>query len=197
MTILNDSKIKEFFGEYNLIQPFTPGKVKMGASYGLSSYGYDLRLSDKDFKVYRHPFFTNVENFEEIEVDPLDFDPAFLEDVELKHNSRGDYFVIPALSWGLGVALEYITMPNNVVGWCVGKSTYARAGVQVYITPVEPGWFGNLTFEIFNCSSAPVRVYANQGICQIMFFQGDKADKAYEDGKYQGQTEKVTLAKAT
>jgi dCTP deaminase len=194
--ILNDSKIKEIFGEYNLISPFTPTKVKMGASYGLSSYGYDLRLSDKDFKVYRHPFVTNVETFEEVEVDPLDFDPDFLETVEVKHNSRGDYFVIPALSWGLGVALEHITMPNNVIGLCAGKSTYARAGVHVYITPVEPGWKGNLTLEFFNCSSAPVRVYANQGVCQLMLFQGDKAEKGYENGKYQNQTEQVTLAKA-
>lgn len=158
-------------------------------SYGLSSYGYDIRLSPKEFYVFKHVPGKVV--------NPKKFNPANLESVQLESDSDGDYFTIPAHSYGLGVALEKLTMPADVTAVCVGKSTYARVGLIANITPVEAGWSGHLTLEFSNSSSADCRIYAGEGVCQLLFFQGERCKTTYADrsGKYQHQQQSVTLAK--
>jgi dCTP deaminase len=118
--------------------------------------------------------------------------------VELLHDpTKGDYFILPAHSYGLGVALEHLVMPPNVTAICLGKSTYARMGVIANMTPAEAGWQGHLTLEFSNSSGADCRLYANEGICQLLFFEGEPCDVSYANraGKYQGQSEEVTLAR--
>lgn len=177
-----------------MIEPFQSELIrKVDArkvlSYGCSSYGYDLRLSPKEFLIFRHVPGTIM--------DPKAFNPANLEPTPLCHDENGDYFVLPAHSYGLGVALERLSMPSDITGICLGKSTYARLGVICNLTPVEAGWEGHLTLEFSNSSGADCRLYANEGICQILFFKGDPCSVSYEDrkGKYQGQSESVTTAK--
>lgn len=156
-------------------------------SYGISSYGYDIRLSPKEFLVFRHIPGTIV--------DPKNFNPRNLEAVELHHDQNGNYFILPGNSYGLGVSLETITMPPNVTAICLGKSTYARVGLIANITPLEASWKGAITLEFSNSSHADVKVYANEGICQLLFFEGEPCLTTYADrgGKYQNQEEKVTL----
>jgi dCTP deaminase len=158
-------------------------------SYGCSSYGYDLRLSSKEFLIFRHVPGTIM--------NPKRFNPANLEPVELHHDQDGDYFILPAHSYGLGVALERLRVPSNITVICIGKSTYARLGIIVNTTPAEAGWEGHLTLEFSNSSGADCRIYANEGICQLLFFEGDPCDTTYQDrsGKYQDQPERVTLAR--
>jgi dCTP deaminase len=159
-------------------------------SWGLSSYGYDIRLSPLEFLVFRHIPGTIV--------DPKKFNPRNLEPVELHHDENGDYFILPGNSYGLGVSLESIKMPPNVTAICLGKSTYARVGVICNITPLEAGWIGkSITLEFSNSSNADVRIYANEGICQLLFFEGEPCQTTYADrgGKYQNQSERVTLPK--
>ncbi|WHL30636.1 dCTP deaminase [Cylindrospermopsis phage Cr-LKS4] len=158
-------------------------------SYGVSSYGYDIRLSPKEFLVFRHIPGTVV--------NPKNFNPNNLESVRLHEDADGEFFIIPAHSYGLGVALEKITMPSNVTAICVGKSTYARIGLIANITPVEAGWSGYLTLEFSNSSSADCRIYANEGVAQLLFFEGEPCNTTYADreGKYQHQQESVTLAR--
>lgn len=158
-------------------------------SYGLSSYGYDIRLSPKDFRVFRHIPGTIV--------DPKNFNPANLESSVLHQDENGSYFVLPAHSYGLGVAVEYLSVPKNVMLICIGKSTYARIGVIANLTPAEAGWQGHLTLEFSNSSSADCRIYANEGVVQLLFLEGEPCNVSYADrqGKYQSQTEIVTLAK--
>lgn len=159
-------------------------------SYGLSSFGYDIRLSDAEFKVFRHIPGTVA--------DPKNFNQANLENVDLHEDKSGKYFILPAHSYGLGVALEYLDIPRNTTGICLGKSTYARAGIIANITPAESGWKGHLTLEFSNSSSTDCRMYANEGIAQLLFFEGDPCITSYADrkGKYQNQTLRVTPAKA-
>jgi dCTP deaminase len=158
-------------------------------SYGLSSYGYDLRLSSREFRVFRHIPGTIV--------DPKNFNPANLEPAELHEDKQGCYFILPAHSYGLGVALERLEVPENVTVICIGKSTYARIGLIANLTPAEAGWRGHLTLEFSNSSSADCRVYANEGIVQLLFFEGEPCAVSYHTrkGKYQDQVEAVTLAK--
>ena len=158
-------------------------------SFGLSSYGYDLRLSANDFRIFRHIPGTVV--------DPKNFTPDNLESAKLHQDQFGEYFILPAHSYGLGVALEKISVPNNVTVICIGKSTYARIGLIANLTPAEAGWRGNLTLEFSNSSSADCRVYANEGIVQLLFFEGEPCAVNYEtrNGKYQDQSEQVTLAR--
>jgi len=164
------------------------GKAIAALSFGCSSYGYDLRLSPKEFLVFhRRPGRV---------LDPKDFSERDLYSVELqREQGKGSYFVLPAHSYGLGVALEKLKMPRNVTGICVGKSTYARLGIIVNVTPAEAGWEGNLTLEFSNSSVADCRIYANEGVCQMLFFEGSPCNTSYADrkGKYHGQTERVTL----
>jgi dCTP deaminase len=182
-----------------MIEPFELSlirtvKLQSGAevpalSYGLSSYGYDIRLSPKEFLVFRHIPGTVV--------NPKRFNPKNLESVPLQQDEDGDFFIIPAHSYGLGVALEKLQIPPNVTAICLGKSTYARIGLIANITPAEASWNGSLTLEFSNSSSADCRIYANEGIVQLLFLEGEPCQTTYADrgGKYQNQPEKVTLAK--
>lgn len=201
--ILNDAEITEL-AINGMISPFQiqlirevnvlghesmPGQIRKVISYGLSSYGYDIRLSSKEFKVFKHIPGTIV--------NPKSFNPDNLESVKLQRDSWGDYFIIPAHSYGLGVAIERLEMPADLTAICLGKSTYARAGLIVNVTPAESMWRGNLTLEISNSSSADCRVYANEGICQLLFLRGKPCEVSYEDrqGKYQDQPEEIVLAR--
>ena len=174
----------------NLVRHLEPNnKQKPVLSYGCSSYGYDLRLSSKEFLIFRHIPGTVM--------NPKRFNPDNLEKTILHHDDDGDFFILPAHSYGLGVALEKMKVPENITVICIGKSTYARLGIIVNTTPAEAGWEGHLTLEFSNSSGADCRIYANEGICQLLFFEGDPCATTYEDrrGKYQNQPEKVTLAK--
>tara|TARA_Y100001968_G_C19448882_1_gene767150 strand:- start:5391 stop:5984 length:594 start_codon:yes stop_codon:yes gene_type:complete len=158
-------------------------------SYGCSSYGYDLRLSKKEFLIFRHVPGTVM--------NPKRFNPSNLEATPLQKDKDGEYFILPGHSYGLGVALEKMKVPENITVICIGKSTYARLGIIVNTTPAEASWEGHLTLEFSNSSRADCRIYANEGICQLLFFEGDPCETTYKDrkGKYQYQPEQVTLAK--
>src|SRR6184192_3887919 len=165
------------------IEPFADAQARPGAiSYGVSSYGYDVRVGRR-FKV-----FTNVRC---AVVDPKDFDPASFVDHE------GDSCLIPPNSFALAETVEYIEVPRDILCICVGKSTYARCGIIVNVTPLEPEWEGHVTLEFSNTTPLPAKIYANEGAAQFLFLQGDEpCEVSYRDkaGKYQGQTG-VTLPK--
>ena len=169
--------------EQGMIEPFVEKQVREGViSYGLSSYGYDIRIAD-EFRI-----FTNINN---TIVDPKHFDPRSLVDF------KGDVCIIPPNSFALGRTVEYIRIPKQVMTICVGKSTYARCGIITNVTPLEPGWEGHVTLEVSNTTPLPARIYANEGIAQILFFESDElCETSYADkqGKYQAQTG-VTLPK--
>jgi dCTP deaminase len=162
--------------EHNMIDPFVDGQVREGAiSYGLSAYGYDIRVSD-EFKV-----FTNVYN---TVVDPKHFnDKSFVE-------ITSDVCLIPPNSFALARTVEYFRIPRSTITLCVGKSTYARCGIIVNVTPFEPEWEGFVTLEISNTTPLPAKIYANEGIAQVLFFEADEmCEVSYADkkGKYQKQ----------
>lgn len=196
--IKNDSWITRMAAK-GMITPFQPSLVREVAqpldrlqpviSYGLSSYGYDIRLSSSEFRIFRHIPGTVV--------DPKNFNSANLEPALLHEDSNGKYFILPAHSYGLGVALERLAVPENVTVICIGKSTYARIGLIANLTPAEAGWRGHLTLEFSNSSSADCRIYANEGVVQLLFLEGEPCAVSYEDrrGKYQDQSEVVTLAR--
>lgn len=173
--------------ESNLVRHLTNGTPAM--SFGASSYGYDLRLSPREFLIFRHVPGTVV--------DPKDFNPRNLEETTLMRDERGAYFILPARSYGLGVAVEELHLPANVTAVCVGKSTYARCGIIANVTPAEAGWRGHLTLEFSNSSAADCRIYADEGVVQMLFFQGEVCETSYHarSGKYQNQTQRVTLPK--
>ena len=179
MGLKSDKWIKEMATKYKMIDPFVDHLVSDGViSYGLSSYGYDMRIAN-EFKV-----FTGSYSKENAIVDPKKFDKDLLQDYV------GDFVIIPPNSYVLGRSVEYFRMPRNVHGIVTGKSTYARSGIIVNITPLEAGWTGFLVIEISNATPLPVKVYANEGIAQVMFFEGDEpCEVSYEDrkGKYQEQ----------
>ena len=192
-TILNDNQIAHL-AQNGMISPFVPQVTrvidgKKIISYGCGSYGYDIRLSPKQFKIFNH--------IPGEVVDPKNFNPKFLKDSELHSDEHGQYFILPAHSYGLGVAMERLEMAPNVTAICIGKSTYARAGIIANLTPVEAGWTGHLTIEISNSSSADCRIYAGEGIAQLLFLQGDDCNVTYQDrqGKYQDQPESVVFSK--
>jgi dCTP deaminase len=191
--ILNDYQIKEI-AEKGAISPFIPSLIRSAEStpvisYGASSYGYDLRLSPKEFLVFK--------KVPGVVVNPKRFDTRCLEETELHTDEFGSYFILPAHSYGLGVAMERLNIPDDITCLFIGKSTYARCGIIANLTPGEAAWEGYLTLEISNCSSADCRIYANEGIVQALFLRGEKCSTSYGDrnGKYQGQLEQVTLAK--
>jgi dCTP deaminase len=177
MSIKSDGWIRRMVREHEMINPFEEKQVRDGViSYGLSSYGYDLRVAD-EFKI-----FTNVMS---AIVDPKCFDERSFVTV------RTDCCLIPPNSFALARSVEYFKIPRDVLTICVGKSTYARCGIIVNVTPLEPEWEGFVTLEISNTSPLPARVYANEGLCQILFFQSDEpCEISYQDkkGKYQAQT---------
>lgn len=178
-----------------MIEPFAPSLVRRTdggiavLSYGLSSYGYDIRLSPKDFRIFRHVPGTVI--------DPKRFNPENLEAAPLHQDDQGEFFILPGHSYGLGVALERLNIPESVTVLCIGKSTYARAGIIANLTPAEAGWRGHLTLEFSNSSPADARIYAGEGCVQLLFFEGDPCEVSYEarKGKYQDQEEQVTIAR--
>lgn len=176
MPVKNDRWIRRMAKEHEMIRPFAESQVREGViSYGCSSYGYDLRVAD-EFKI-----FTNVNT---TIVDPKHFDPRSL--VEFK----GDACIVPPNSFALARSVEYFKIPRDILTICVGKSTYARCGIIVNVTPLEPEWEGFVTLEISNTTPLPARVYSNEGLCQIVFFGADEVcEVSYKDkkGKYQSQ----------
>lgn len=181
--ILADHQIRHLAQEHGMIEPFVEKQKKGGViSYGLSSYGYDSRCAP-DFKI-----FTNIDN---AMVDPKEFsDDSFVD-------RKTDVCVIPPNSFALTHSVEYFRIPKDVLVVCLGKSTYARCGLIVNVTPLEPGWEGHVTLEISNTTPLPAKVYANEGIAQFLFFKGsDACEVSYADraGKYMGQRG-VTLPK--
>ena len=187
MSIKSDLWIRRMADQHKMIEPFEAGQVrdKDGErliSYGTSSYGYDVRCS-REFKV-----FTNINS---ATVDPKVFDSASFVDVE------SDVLVIPPNSFALARTVEYFRIPRNVLTICLGKSTYARCGIIVNVTPLEPEWEGHVTLEFSNTTTLPAKIYANEGVAQMLFFESDEVcETSYADrgGKYQGQTG-VTLPK--
>ena len=176
MSIKSDCWIRRMAEEHSMIEPFEKGQVRNGAiSYGLSSYGYDIRVSD-EFKI-----FTNIDNSI---VDPKAFDERAFVD------RKGDFCIVPPNSFALARTVEYFRIPRNVLTICVGKSTYARCGIIVNVTPFEPEWEGYVTLEISNTSPLAAKIYANEGIAQVLFFESDEVcEVSYADrkGKYQAQ----------
>jgi len=175
-----------------MIRPFTAKLVRRLAarpvlSYGLCSFGYDLRLSPKEFKIFRHVPGKVV--------DPKGFSPASLEPAELHRDRLGRFFILPGRSYGLGVAIERLRLPDTISALCVGKSTYARCGIIANVTPAEAGWQGHLTLELSNSSAADCRIYAGEGIVQMVFFQGAACQISYasRSGKYHQQPHRITL----
>jgi dCTP deaminase len=192
--LLSDVEISRL-GQAGMITPFLGSLIREvegrpALSFGCSSYGYDLRLSPREFLVCRHVPGTVV--------NPKAFNPANLEPVSLQRDEWGKFFVLPHHSYGLGVALEHLELPPDVTALFIGKSTYARCGLIANLTPGEAGWRGHLTLEFSNSSSADIRVYAGEGIVQALFFRGMPCVTSYHDraGKYQDQPEAVTLARA-
>lgn len=193
--LLSDIEISRL-AQDGMITPYTGSLIRQAEpagrrviSYGASSYGYDLRLSPQEFLIFRHVPGTVV--------DPKAFSPENLEPTPLHHDEKGDFFILPAHSYGLGVALEHIDLPADITAIFIGKSTYARCGISCNLTPGEAGWKGHLTLEFSNDSSADCRLYAGEGICQALFFRGEPCATTYQDraGKYQGQDHRVTLAR--
>jgi dCTP deaminase len=177
MAIKADRWIRRMALEHGMIEPFEDRQVREGVvSYGLSSYGYDIRVAD-EFKV-----FTNINS---TVIDPKQFDPRSFVDI------KTDVCIVPPNSFALARTVEYFRIPRNVLTICLGKSTYARCGIIVNVTPFEPEWEGFVTLEISNTTPLPARIYANEGIAQVLFFQSDEpCEVSYADkkGKYLKQT---------
>ena len=175
--IKSDRWIRRMAVEKGMIKPFEDRQVRKGGiSYGLSSDGYDIRIAD-EFKI-----FTNINT---TIVDPKNFDPKSLVDF------KGEVCIVPPNSFALGRSVEYFRIPRRTMTICVGKSTYARCGIITNVTPLEPEWEGYVTLEISNTTPLPARIYANEGIAQVLFFESDEdCSISYKDkrGKYQDQT---------
>jgi dCTP deaminase len=176
MTVKSDRWIRRMAMEQRMIEPFTDRQVRENViSYGLSSYGYDVRIAD-EFKI-----FTNINS---TIVDPKRFDPRSFVDL------KADVCIIPPNSFALAKTVEYFRIPRDVLVITLGKSTYARCGIIVNVTPLEPEWEGIVTLEVSNTTPLPARIYANEGIAQMLFFQSDEeCEVSYADkkGKYQAQ----------
>ena len=183
MSIKSDAWIKRMAAEHGMIDPFVEDQVREGVvSYGVSSYGYDIRVAD-EFKV-----FTNINT---TVIDPKEFDPRSFVDL------KSDICIVPPNSFALARTVEYFRIPRNVLTVCLGKSTYARCGIIVNVTPFEPEWAGTAPLQISNTTPLPARIYANEGIAQVLFFESDEdCERSYADkkGKYQAQ-QQVTLPK--
>lgn len=183
MGLKSDKWIKEKSLKFEMIKPFCEKNIGSGVvSYGLSSYGYDIRVAN-EFKI-----FTNIGG---TVVDPKNFDEKNVVDF------KGDICIVPPNSFALARTVEYFKMPDDVLAICLGKSTYARCGIIVNVTPFEPGFEGHITIEISNTTPLPAKIYANEGIAQVLFLQGDeKCEVSYADkkGKYQNQLG-ITLPK--
>lgn len=183
MGLKSDAWIRQMSLEHKMIDPFCEKQIgKNVISYGLSSYGYDIRVSDK-FMI-----FSNVDS---MVVDPKNFD----ENNVITKTAKDGFCIVPPNSFALAHTIEYFKMPRDVLAICLGKSTYARCGIIVNVTPFEPEFEGHITIEISNTTPLPAKIYANEGIAQVLFFQGDEpCEVSYKDknGKYQGQRD-ITL----
>ena len=175
--IKSDRWIRQMALEHRMIEPFEDRQVREGVvSYGLSSYGYDIRVAD-EFKV-----FTNINS---TVIDPKNFDPLSFVDI------KADVCIVPPNSFALARTVEYFRIPRDILTVCLGKSTYARCGIITNVTPFEPEWEGHVTLEISNTTPLPAKIYANEGIAQVLFFKGEEGPEvSYKDkkGKYQAQT---------
>ncbi|MDP1574469.1 MAG: dCTP deaminase [Coxiellaceae bacterium] len=180
MSIKSDKWIRRMSQEHDMISPFEPNQVRSNAqgkivSYGTSSYGYDVRCA-REFKI-----FTNINS---AIVDPKNFDANSFVDIE------SDVCIIPPNSFALARTVEYFKIPRSVLTICLGKSTYARCGIIVNVTPLEPEWEGHVTLEFSNTTNLPAKIYANEGVAQMLFLESDEiCETSYKDrgGKYQGQ----------
>lgn len=193
MSILADWEIREQALNNGMIDPFVDHLVSKEngrklLSYGLSSYGYDIRLSPSQCLIFGR--------VQAGDCDPKDFDPDILKPADLQEDKRGQYFLLPPYGYCLGVAYERLKLPGNISVVAVGKSTYARSGIMVNITPAEAGWEGYLTLEISNCTGLFNRIYANEGITQLLFHSGNPCEVTYQDrkGKYQDQPSNVVFS---
>ena len=184
MSVKSDRWIRRMARDERMIEPFSDQQVRDGViSYGLSSYGYDVRIAD-EFKI-----FTNINS---TIVDPKNFDARSFVDL------KSDVCIIPPNSFALARTVELFRIPRNVLTVCLGKSTYARCGIIVNVTPLEPEWEGHVTLEFSNTTPLPAKIYANEGVAQMLFFESDEVcETSYKDrgGKYQGQLG-VTLPRA-
>jgi len=193
MTVLNDKQILELCRNKGLIDSYAERQIRNRCvdntdpviSWGLSSFGYDARLADE--------FFAVVEYAEQSIIDPKRVGPSFAHDPTRRHDGS---YLVPPNDMVLARTVERFKMPDDVMAICVGKSTYARCGLVVNVTPLEPGWEGHVTLELSNTTSQPIVVYPHEGICQFVFYRGERPSVTYSDrgGKYQGQTG-VTLAR--
>ena len=182
MSIKSDHWIRRMAREQGMLEPFEPGQIRTVAgqkviSYGTSSYGYDVRCAN-EFKIFTNVMTSNV-------VDPKNFDESSFVGVTT------DCCIIPPNSFALARTVEYFRIPKNVLTICLGKSTYARCGIIVNVTPLEPEWEGHVTLEFSNTTPLPAKIYANEGVAQMLFFESDEqCDVTYKDrnGKYMGQT---------
>lgn len=176
MGLKPDHWIRKMAREHGMIEPFVDSQVRQGViSYGVSSYGYDLRVAD-EFKIFTNVFGATV--------DPKQFDPKSMVDF------IGDVCIVPPNSFALARSVEYFRIPRSVLTVCLGKSTYARCGIIVNVTPFEPEWEGFVTLEISNTTPLPAKIYANEGLAQVLFFEADEeCETSYADkkGKYQKQ----------
>lgn len=185
MSLQSDTWIKKMAREHQMIEPFEDRQVKVAdgkrvISYGLSSYGYDLRVGPK-FKLFTN-IYTSL-------VDPKNFQEDSFVDIE------GEYCIIPPNSFALAMSVEYFRIPRDVLTLCIGKSTYARCGIIVNVTPFEPEWEGYVTLEISNTTPLPAKIYANEGLAQVLFYKGEAVcETSYADrqGKYMKQLEITT-----
>lgn len=215
-SLLSDREIKELCtGDRPMLSPFVSHQIKhldlddvncygkadiiKAISYGTSSYGYDLRLAPHDFRIFKNRNIWQKLGLQGTPViDPKNFDEKLLYKAKLYSDRTGEYFVMPPHSSALGVPLEYLDMPRNITGLCLGKSTYARSAITPFTTPAEAGWYGYLTLEFGNNTDLPCKIYANEGVLQMVFLRGADCDVSYGDrnGKYQNQSHEVTLARA-
>jgi dCTP deaminase len=194
MSVLCDKEIRRLAEEEEMIAPFQDRLISKEngrriLSYGLSSYGYDIRLSPEQCLIFGR--------ISEGECDPKDFKPEILNKAELLEDEKGKYFLLPPYGYCLGVARERLKLPRDVTVVAVGKSTYARSGILVNITPAESGWEGYLTLEISNCTGLFNRIYADEGVTQLLFYRGNPCEVSYQDrkGKYQNQAPEVVFSK--
>jgi dCTP deaminase len=206
--ILNDTQIADLATEEEMIVPYHKSLIReVGRtikpikvlSYGQSSYGYDVSLSSNQFQIfYREHWIDKLirflkKPFTQRVIDPKKFDKTLLYDARLNIDETGAYFILPPYSYALGHSVERFNMPPDVSGFCYGKSTYARCGIDVTTTPIEAGWKGWLTIEMSNTTPSPVKIYADEGILQVCFFRGEPCATSYADrnGKYQNQERRI------
>jgi len=208
--LLSDAQLYELHStEDTSTQPITPfynanvrsnyhqGALLRTISYGLSSFGYDIRLAADDFRLFSGPFTTTLPSIGDPEqepltaqiLDPKNFHPDLLIPQEPISGPQGKYFLLPPDACALGLSMETFNMPDNVLGLCIGKSTYARSGLLINATPLEPGWKGRLVLELKNLTGCHMKVYAEEGIAQVLFFRGATPEVTYADrnGKYDNQ----------